>query len=43
MPDDLNSGELLEVSLKTLRLRPGLSLKIQRMREGAPVDAKRHG
>ena len=37
MPDDLNSGELLEVSLKTLRLRPGLSLKIQRMREGAPV------
>jgi hypothetical protein len=37
MPDDLNGGELLEVSLKTLRLRPGLLLKIQRMREGAPV------
>lgn len=37
MSDDLNSGELLEVSLKTLRLRPGLSLKIQRMREGATV------
>lgn len=37
MPDDLNDGELLEVSLKTLRLRPGLSLQIQRMREGAPV------
>ena len=37
MPDDLNSGELLEVSLKTLRLRPGLALKIQSMRAGAPV------
>ncbi len=37
MPDDLNGGELLEVSLKTLRLRPGLFLQIQRMREGAPV------
>ena len=37
MPDDLNDGELLEVSLKTLRLRPGLLLTIQRMREGAPV------
>jgi hypothetical protein len=37
MPDDLNRGELLEVSLKTLRLRPGLFLKIQRTREGAPV------
>ena len=37
MPDDLNGGEVLEVSLKTLRLRPGLSLKIQRMRAGAPV------
>lgn len=37
MPDDLNSGELREVSLKTLRLRPGLFLTIQRMREGAPV------
>jgi hypothetical protein len=37
MSDDLNGGELLEVSLKTLRLRPGLFLKIQRTREGAPV------
>jgi len=37
MPDELNSGELLEVSLKTLRLRPGIVLNIQRMREGAPV------
>ncbi len=37
MPDDLNSGELREVSLKTLRLRPGLFLQMQRMREGAPV------
>ena len=37
MPDDSNSGELLEVSLKTLRLRPGIVLNIQRMREGAPV------
>ena len=37
MPDDLNGGELLEVSLKTLRLRPGIVLNIQRMREGAPV------
>ncbi|NDP49473.1 MAG: hypothetical protein GZ085_14015 [Sulfuriferula multivorans] len=37
MPDDLNGGELLEVSLKTLRLRPGLFLTIQGMREGAPV------
>ena len=37
MPDDLNSGELLEVSLKELRLRPGLSLKVQGMRTGAPV------
>ena len=37
MPDDLNDGELLEVSLKTLRLRPGLLLTIQRIREGAPV------
>jgi hypothetical protein len=39
MPDDLNNGELLEVSLKTLRLRPGIVLNIQRMREGAPVIA----
>jgi hypothetical protein len=37
MADDLNSGELLEVSLKTLRLRPGIVLNVQRMREGAPV------
>lgn len=37
MPDDLNSGDSLDVSLKTLRLRPGLLLTIQRMREGAPV------
>lgn len=37
MPDDFDSGELLEVSLKTLRLRPGVALNIQRMREGAPV------
>lgn len=37
MSDDLNGGELLEVSLKTLRLRPGLFLNIQRMHEGAPV------
>jgi hypothetical protein len=37
MSDDSNGGEPLEVSLKTLRLRPGLFLKIQRMREGAPV------
>lgn len=37
MPDDLDSGELLEVSLKTLRLRPGVVLNMQRIREGAPV------
>lgn len=37
MSDDLNDGELLEASLKTLRLRPGLLLNIQSMREGAPV------
>jgi hypothetical protein len=37
MPDDLESGGPLEVSLKTLRLRPGIVLNIQRMREGAPV------
>lgn len=37
MPDDLNSGELLEVGLKTLRLRPGIVLNIQGMREGAPA------
>lgn len=37
MPDDLNSGELLEVSLKELRLRPGLFLKVQGTRQGAPV------
>lgn len=37
MADDLNSGELLDVSLKTLRLRPGIVLNIHRMREGPPV------
>ena len=37
MPGDSNSGELLEVSLKTLRLRPGIVLNIKKMREGAPV------
>lgn len=37
MPDDSNSGELLEVGLKTLRLRPGIALHIQRMRTGEPV------
>lgn len=37
MPDDLNSGELLEVSLKELRLRPGLSLEVQGTRKGVPV------
>lgn len=37
MPDDLNAGELLEVSLKELRLRPGLSLEVQGARQGAPV------
>ena len=37
MPNDSNSGGLLEVSLKTLRLRPGIVLNIQRLRDGAPV------
>ena len=37
MADDLNGGELLEVSLRTLRLRPGLVLKIRRIREGVSV------
>ncbi len=37
MPDDLNDGELLEVSLKTLRLRPGLLLTLQRTSAGATV------
>lgn len=37
MSDDLNGAELPETSLKTLRLRPGIVLNIQRMREGAPV------
>lgn len=37
MADGSSNGELVEVSLKTLRLRPGLFLKIQRMHEGAPV------
>jgi len=37
MPDDLDRGELLEVSLKELRLRPGLVLEVQGTRKGAPV------
>ena len=37
MPDDLNGDESLDVSMKTLRLRPGIVLKIQRMRKDAPV------
>lgn len=37
MPDDVNSGEFLEVSLKELRLRPGLSLEVQGTRKGGPV------
>lgn len=37
MADGSSGGELVEVSLKALRLRPGLFLKIQRMHEGAPV------
>lgn len=37
MADHSNSGELLEVGLKTLRLRPGIVLNIQKMREGTPV------
>jgi hypothetical protein len=37
MSDDLNGSELLDVSLKTLRLRPGLFLNIQRLQDGAPV------
>jgi len=37
MPDDLNGGELLEVDLKSLRLRPGIVLDIQRLRDGAPL------
>lgn len=39
MADGLSSDESLEVSLKTLRLRPGIVLNIQKMREGAPVIA----
>lgn len=38
MSDDSKTGELLELSLKELRLRPGIFLKIQRMREDAPVN-----
>ena len=38
MSNDLKSEEILEVSLKTLRLRPGIFLKIQRMREGSRVN-----
>lgn len=37
MPNDLKRGESLDVSMKALRLRPGIVLNIQRMREGAPV------
>ena len=37
MSDDSNSDVLLEASLKTLRLRPGLFLKIQRTGAGATV------
>jgi c-di-GMP-binding flagellar brake protein YcgR len=37
MSDDLNGGESLEVGLKTLRLRPGIALDIQRVCAGAPV------
>jgi hypothetical protein len=37
MADDLKSGELLEVSLKSLRLRPGIVLSMQRVGGGAPV------
>jgi c-di-GMP-binding flagellar brake protein YcgR len=37
MTDGSSSGELVDVSLKTLRLRPGLFLKMQRMYEGATV------
>lgn len=38
MTEDVNGNEVLEVSLKTLRLRPGIFLKIQNMREGAPAN-----
>ncbi len=37
MADDSSSGKLLEMSLKALRLRPGMVLNIQRMGEGVPV------
>ena len=37
MPDDLDDVALLEVSLKALRLRPGLFLSLQSVREGAAV------
>lgn len=41
MPDDLTTGEPLDVALKTLRLRPGIVVEIQRMRGDAPpVGAK---
>lgn len=39
MSDVLNGGESLEISLKTLRLRPGIGLNIQRVSAGAPVIA----
>lgn len=37
MSDALNGSESLEVSLKTLRLRPGIALNIQRVSTGSPV------
>lgn len=37
MPDDTNGSELLETSLKALRLRPGIALEIQCRREGSPL------
>lgn len=37
MADDLSGGELLEVSLKALRLRPGIVLNLQRMHEDVPA------
>lgn len=37
MPDESNPSELLETSLKALRLRPGIALEIQCRREGSPL------
>lgn len=39
MPDGLNGNELVETSLKALRLRPGIALEIQGRREGSPLIA----